>query len=290
MTSQPIIEYFANQSSNLTSLHTFCSNKCNVWHLLLATKVIELNCPCPRCETSTNVLHNTCENYFNLNRFCPKCRIHFSLYHHTILTRAHIDPPTFLALAYCWVNNYNLDAACSECSVNKNTVTNFYTAFRDSVIEELTDGEQPQIGGKGLDVEIDETVISHRKYHKGRILSTVWVFGGICRQTKEAFAIVVPDRTAPTLTREIADHIAPGSIIHSDSWASYKQIEAIPDKNFTHYSVNHSKNFIDPETGSHTQGIERLWRDLKVKKLLRVGYVRKNRVVMSLNISGDVII
>lgn len=187
MTSQPIIEYFANHSSNLTGLHIFCSNKCNVWYLLLATKVIELNCPCPKCQTITSVLHHTCEKYFNLVSFCPKCRIHFSLYHHTILTRSHIELPTFLALANCWVNNYSLDA----------------------------------------------------------------------------FAIIVPDRTAPTLNKEIADHISTGSIIHSDSWASYQQIEAISNKNFVHYSVNYSKNFVDPETGSHTQGIERMWRDLK---------------------------
>lgn len=79
MTSQPIIEYFANHSCNLTGLHIFCSNKYNVWYLLLATKVTKLNCPCPKCQTITNVLHHTCENYFNLVRFCPKCRIHFPL-------------------------------------------------------------------------------------------------------------------------------------------------------------------------------------------------------------------
>lgn len=28
-------------------------------------------------------------------------------------------------------------------------------------------------------------------------------------------------------------------------------------------TVNHSKNFIDPETGARTQRIERLWRELK---------------------------
>lgn len=150
--------------------------------------------------------------------------------------------------------------------MNENTITIFNTSFRDSVIAELTDGELPQIGGKDLDEEIDETVISHRKYNRGRVLSTVWVFGVICHHTKEAFAIVFPDRTAPTPTQEIADHISTGSIIHSDSWASYQQIEAIPNKNFVHYSVNHSKNSVDLETGSHSQGIKSMWRDLKVKK------------------------
>lgn len=93
----------------------------------------------------------------------------------------------------------------------------------------------------------------------------------ICHHTKEAFAIVFPDRTAPTLTQEIADHISTGSIIHSDSWASYQQIEAIPNKNFVHYSVNHSKNSVDLETGSHSQSIKSMWRDLKVKKKPHVG-------------------
>lgn len=271
MDSQAIIYNFSKYSSNLIGLSTFCSNKIDVWNLLFATKILNIECECPRCENKTNIFHKNVLNYFFKVRYCPICRIHFSLYHRSILTRSHIDPPTFLALAYCWVNNYTLEATCSECSVNKNTVTNYFTSFRDTVVSELTEGPQPTIGGPGLDVEIDETVISHRKYHRGRFLATVWVFGGICRQTKQAFALVVPDRTAPTLNQEIQQHIAAGTIIHSDTWASYQQIEKIPNKNFIHYSVNHSKNFVNPETGSHTQHVERMWRDLKFKKTTSCG-------------------
>ncbi|KAK8875658.1 hypothetical protein M9Y10_005832 [Tritrichomonas musculus] len=166
MTSQPIIEYFANHSCNLTGLHIFCSNKYNVWYLLLATKFVSVR----------NV-----ESIFH--------------YHHTILKRSHIEPPTFLALANCWVHN-SLDAACSECSVNENTITIFNTSFRDSVIAELTDGELPQIGGKDLDEEIDETVISHRKYNRGRVLSTVWVFGNL-PSYKGSFCYRFPRQNCP---------------------------------------------------------------------------------------------
>ena len=150
-------------------------------------------------------------------------------------------------------------------------MTNYFTSFRDTVISELTDGPQPKIGGPNMDVEIDETVISHRKYHRGRFLATIWVFGGICRQTKQVFALIVPDRTAPTLNREISDHIAAGSTIHSDTWASYQQIEQIPNQNYVHYWVNHSQNFVNPENGSHTQTVERMWRDLKFKKTTSCG-------------------
>lgn len=30
-----------------------------------------------------------------------------------------------------------------------------------------------------------------------------------------------------------------------------------------HLSVNHKTNFVDPETGAHTQGIERTWREVR---------------------------
>ena len=210
-------------------------------------------------------------SYFNCVRYCRNCNSHFSIYHGTILTRAHIDPPTFLALVYCWINCYSLENTISESHFNKKTATNYFYSFRDSVVTELTEGEQPVFGGQDLNVEIDETQISRRKYQRGRLFLSVLVFGGICCETKEAFAIVVPERTAPTLLKEIPNHITLGSIIHSDSWSSYSKIEEIDGKNYTHFWVNHSKNFINPENGSHTQSVERMWRDLKVKKTSSCG-------------------
>lgn len=269
--NQSIIDLFIQYANNLFGLFKFCSQKELLLNLLFNAHVLEKTCKCPSCERESSVLHNSQSSYFGLIRFCPICNTHFSFYHNSIFTRSHIDPPTFMALAYCWVNQYSLENTCAECSVNKNTVTNYFITFRDSVIEELTSGPQEVIGGPQLNVEIDETVISHRKYNRGRILATVWVFGGICRETQKAFALVVPDRKAPTLNQEISDHIAPGSIIHSDSWAAYERIEQIPNRNYTHLSVNHSENFINPNNGSHTQNVERMWRSLKFRKVMQCG-------------------
>lgn len=35
------------------------------------------------------------------------------------------------------------------------------------------------------------------------------------------------------------------------------------NENYTHRTVNHSINFVDSETGVHTENIERLWREVR---------------------------
>ncbi|EFN64067.1 Uncharacterized transposase-like protein HI1328.1, partial [Camponotus floridanus] len=117
-----------------------------------------------------------------------------------------------------------------------------------------------QIGGKGIVVEIDEAKFGRRKYNRGRLITGQWIFGGVERNTKKMFIIPVPSRKAEVLQPLIKDHIAPGSIIYSDCWKAYQQID---ESMYQHNVVNHSQNFIDPETGVHTQNIERLWRDIR---------------------------
>lgn len=46
----------------------------------------------------------------------------------------------------------------------------------------------------------------------------------------------------------------------SDCWKTY---DCLNNEGFTHKTVNHSKNFVDPDSGAHTQHIERLWRDIR---------------------------
>ena len=134
-----------------------------------------------------------------------------------------------------------------------------------------------KIGGEGLTIEIDETLMSRRKYHRGRILSEKWIFGGLCRETGENFAYLVPDRKGETLLEIIQQNVLPGTIIHTDQWAGYNILDQLPfPQQYVHYSVNHSKNFVDPITHVHTQKIERLWREIKRIKHKYNGLLRKD--------------
>ena len=60
------------------------------------------------------------------------------------------------------------------------------------------------IGGPNTTVEVDERILDRRKDHQGRNLPQQWVFGGICRETRECFMYTVPDRSAATLLPIIA--------------------------------------------------------------------------------------
>ena len=69
--------------------------------------------------------------------------------------------------------------------------------------------------------------------------------------------VFVPDRTTATLMPLINQYIRPGSTIISDQWRAYRGIQVA---GFSHQTVNHSRNFVDPDTLANTQTVERLWK------------------------------
>jgi hypothetical protein len=107
-----------------------------------------------------------------------------------------------------------------------------------------------KLGGHGKIVEIDETKFGKSKYCCGRYLKGQWVFGGVERGTNNTFLVPVEKRDAKTLIGILQEWVLPNSIIMSDCWKAY---DGIPDKTlFYHFTVNHSCNFVDPDTGAHT--------------------------------------
>ena len=63
-----------------------------------------------------------------------------------------------------------------------------------------------------------------------------------------------------TLLPIICAHILPQTRVMSDMWKAY---DCLKDEGYTHPSVNHSLNFVDPETCGHTQRNENTWGGVK---------------------------
>ena len=68
----------------------------------------------------------------------------------------------------------------------------------------------------------------------------------------------VANRNAQTLLDVIVQNVEPGSAVYIDCWRGYKS-EELTQAGYEHFQVNHNINFVDPETGAHTQNDERLW-------------------------------
>ena len=139
--------------------------------------------------------------------------------------------------------------------LNKNTVTR-WTQFARSIITKFLEENPIKIGGPGKTVEVDEAKFGRRKNHKGRVIDGTWVFGGVDKTDNgQCFFVTVKNRSADSLLGNISKFILPGTTIVSDCWKGYSQLENHPD--YSHLTVNHRYNFVDPITKATTNHIER---------------------------------
>jgi len=125
-----------------------------------------------------------------------------------------------------------------------------------------------KIGGPGLFVEVDEAHLFRRKYNRGHKIKgeSVWLLGGLCRNTKERFVVRVPNRKKVTIWPILKKKIARGSILVTDDFKSYTGV-ALALGFSAHEIVIHKYHFVNPVFREiFTNNIECCWG--KVKKLV----------------------
>jgi transposase-like protein len=161
-----------------------------------------------------------------------------------------------------WLSGCSHSTIKNMTKYSQPTISKYLTIFREAVTIQINDTHN-LIGGRGITVEIDESKFGKRKYHKGKKVEGVWIVGGVERTTeRKLFAETVLKRDEATLIDVIKRNVHPESIIHTDLWRSYNSISTT--LGITHKTVNHSKNFVDPVSGVHTNTIEGTWHGIKI--------------------------
>ena len=127
------------------------------------------------------------------------------------------------------------------------------------VCSEVLEKENSKVDGPEKIVETDESKFGKRKYHKGRRKGGLWVFG-IEKDSTNCSLASVEIRSADTLIPIIKKHVLLGTTIISDCWKAYSRLE---EEDYTHMTVNHSKEFVNSQTGAHTSTLESTWRAIK---------------------------
>uniref|UniRef100_A0A914QR49 ISXO2-like transposase domain-containing protein n=1 Tax=Panagrolaimus davidi TaxID=227884 RepID=A0A914QR49_9BILA len=241
-------------------------------------------------DSGRNCVAGGCSGHMNFRQreekgstfICTKkqCRKEVGFRKDTFFEGSHLTIKEIFEFVYYWCNgtcqvDYVLRNFVREdgSSISRQAIVDWRQFCRDVAVSHFQKNPT-MIGGEGKTVEIDETVITKRKYNRGRLVNqNYWFFGGVERESGEVFLVHVERRDALTLLPIIQRYIRPGTTIISDLWRAYGGISRLPE-GYNHYTVNHSQNFVDPETGAHTNKIESEWQKFKMRHKAEYGTSR----------------
>ncbi|UYV68840.1 hypothetical protein LAZ67_6001228 [Cordylochernes scorpioides] len=218
---------------------------------------------CPHCGRDMEL-----KSYTNTDHVVWRCRstskkigvhsIRTSLRCGTWFEKSTLKLHQIITMTALWVVKIDIKTIAEQSGVSDDAVTHWVNFCRE-VCYLLYLDDPPKIGGKGKQVQIDESLFGHNKKTKNHCAKTAeghWVFGGVDVETKVFFFQVVADRRARTLIAVIKKYVLPGTTIISDGFRSYYKLD---QEGFDHLVVNHKLHFKDPETGAHTNNIEATW-------------------------------
>jgi transposase-like protein len=214
-----------------------------------------LSCPIHKKQMSKGEKTWRCTKY--------GCNKKYSFLYKSFFADSNIEPHKLMLVLYLKLIDTPSTVIQTITGHSTKTISSILIKFRNLLADNLQFESEVMIGGPGIVVEIDETLIS-RKNNPWTDKKGVWVFGGVERTgERRVFAQMVPDRTSKTLLEIIRKYVHPDSTVISDCWSAYKQLNKKLKMN--HMTVDHSQTFKDPITGAHTNHIEGTWHAIKQK-------------------------
>ena len=255
------------------------STEANCAQYLLDKKILPTHkrCSCGRpmnivpCSTSRYQIGSCWE--------CDDCKLTLSLRNASCLQNCNLSFRSFIDLLDKFSTNTTITDAAAQLHISQAAVRRVYKMLREQIAAAVQ--TTPMIGGPGTVVEVDEAKFGRRKYQRGRTVNGSWVCGGVQRNSDNCFLTPCTGnkRNAGVLSGIIRGHVLPGTTIITDKWKGYVNLS---QDGYIHFDVNHSRNFVDPVTGAHTNSVEGMWTHAKHKTMRRGGRRSEDSLALDL--------
>ena len=194
---------------------------------------------------------------------CSKCKSEKSIRVGSFLVDCHLALDIFASLVYLLQTDMSFKFIAELLDLRADTVGDYANLLREEYGKDLIENGG-MLGGPGRIVQIDECLLAKAKRsrnNRARPVREQWVFGAYDVEAKVGWIELVENREADTLLPLIQEWCLPGTVIVSDGWAAYNNIQN--RLGFEHHVVIHEHNFVDPVTGVHTNNVEAYWQRCK---------------------------
>ena len=109
-----------------------------------------------------------------------------------------------IKFTYWWSEGLTQEQIKKQLHINPNTAVDWDMFCRETC-EVTIQRNSEKLGGDGKVVQIDESKVGKRKYHRGHRVEGQWVFGGIEEDSRRCFLVAVEDQSEATLLPIIKD-------------------------------------------------------------------------------------
>ncbi|XP_068757288.1 uncharacterized protein [Montipora capricornis] len=197
---------------------------------------------CPRCSAEMKLV--SCND--RSDGFQWECQLQMDGKRHKVETsiqkgswfaQSNMTLEQVLKFTYWWCQDLDQSQIRHEMGIGCGTGVD-WDSFCREVCEIAMFENSVKKGGEGKVVQIDESKFDKRKYHPGHHVEGQWVFGSIENDSRRSFLIAVEKSDKETLLPLIKKWIEPGTVIVSDCWKAYCNLEK---HGYTHSTVNHSQ-------------------------------------------------
>ncbi len=164
-----------------------------------------INCP----DCNHRLLYR--KNY----EYCPCCHKKTSVRSESAFRNSKLTFRQIWAMIWLWQHGSSIGEIKRQLNLSYLTIRRWIRKLRQLLPEDST----TQLYSE---VEVDESYFGKLKFGRQRL-----VIGAIERSTGHIKLKIIKDRTRETVEDFIEDSIAPGSLIATDSLASYNRIEGL---------------------------------------------------------------